>query len=92
MQDEKECFMTGCQSGLDKHHIYHGTANRALSEQYGCWCWLKHELHMKLHDSDKKLDRYLEQECQRKFEDIHGGKVIGRKKFMEVFGKNYLGD
>lgn len=47
---------------------------------------------MKLHDSDKKLDRYLEQECQRKFEDIHGGKVIGRKKFMEIFGKSYLGD
>ena len=83
--DEKECFLTGCQSGLDKHHIYGGVANRKLSERYGCWVWLKHSLHMELHDKDKKVDRYLKRECQKAFEERYS-----REKFMTLFGRNYL--
>lgn len=85
MQDEKECYLTGVQAGLDKHHIYHGTANRKISEQWGCWCWLKHSIHMDLHDRDKELDRFLQKECQKAFEAKYS-----HKKFMELFGKNYL--
>ena len=82
---ERVCFITGVQSGLDKHHIYAGVANRKLSEQYGCWVWLKHSLHMELHDHDKKVDKYLKRECQKAFE-----KKYSREKFMKVFGKSFL--
>lgn len=82
---QKECFLTGCQSGLDLHHIYPGIANRKLSDEWGCWVWLKHSIHMDLHDRDKKLDLWLKQECQRAFE-----KQYNRKTFRAVFGKSYL--
>lgn len=85
MQEEHECYLTGSQCELDLHHVFHGTANRKLSDKWGCWCWLKHSIHMDLHDKDKKLDRKLQQDCQRKFEEIYS-----RKLFMQIFGKNYL--
>ena len=85
--DAKECFITGSQTNLDCHHqhIYHGTGNRKLADKYGCWVWLRHDIHMNLHDRDKELDRYLQQECQKKFEETHT-----RKEFMAIFGKSYL--
>ena len=84
-EGQKECYLTGIQSECDLHHIFHGTANRKLSDQWGCWCWLKHDLHRRLHEKDKALDRRLQQECQIAFE-----KKYSRKMFMEIFGKNYL--
>lgn len=83
--DEKKCFITGSRSNLDRHHIYHGMANRRISEREGCWVWLRHDIHMKLHDNDKELDRYLQQECQKAFEETHT-----RDEFRKLFGKSYL--
>lgn len=83
--DDKQCFLTGTEYNLDKHHIYHGTANRKLAEKYGCWVWLEHSIHMRLHDKDKELDRHLQQECQKAFEETHS-----REEFMKIFGKSYL--
>jgi hypothetical protein len=40
---------------------------------------------MELHDRNKALDLMIEQECQRRFEEIYS-----HEEFMEVFGKNYL--
>ena len=82
--DQKECYLTGCQSGLDRHHIY-GGPNRSISEQWGCWVWLKHDLHMRLHDKDKALDKRLKQDCQNAFEAKYG-----HDQFMKLFLKNYL--
>ena len=84
MQDEKKCFITGATRDLDKHHCFHGP-NRKLAEKWGCWIWLRHDLHMELHDRNKDLDRMIERACQERFEELHG-----HKKFMIVFGKNYL--
>ena len=84
MQDEKVCFITGSQIGLDKHHVYAG-ARRKASEKYGCWVWLRHDLHMELHDRNKELDKMLRRVCQERFEEIYS-----RQEFMEVFGKSYL--
>jgi len=83
--DDKCCFITGSVIYLDKHHIYAGVANRSLSETYGCWCWLRHDVHMSLHDRDKDLDMYLKQECQKAFEKTHT-----REEFRNIFGKSYL--
>ena len=83
MQDTKECYLTGSVRWLDRHHIFHGPRRKA-AEKWGCWVWLDHETHMKLHNGDTALDRRLKAECQERFEELHG-----HEKFIEVFGKNY---
>ena len=85
--NEKICVLTGSRTQLDKHHIYHGLGNRKLAEKYGCWVWLNHNVHMMLHDKEKKLDRYLQEVCQQKFEETHT-----REEFRAIFGKSYLLD
>ena len=84
LQTEKECYVTGSRVNLDCHHIYAGP-RRTASDKWGCWVWLRHELHMGLHDRDKELDRRLKRECQERFEELYG-----HEKFMEIFGKSYL--
>lgn len=87
MQTERECYITHSTSGLHKHHIFYG-GNRKNSEKYGCWVYLRADWH-NLSDYgvhfNTELDKSLKEECQRRFEEIHG-----HKKFMEVFGRNYL--
>ena len=85
MQDEKVCFVSGSTVQLDRHHVYAGMANRKISEKYGCWCWLRHDIHMELHDRNKELDKMLRRVCQEKFEETHT-----RDEFMRIFGKSYL--
>ena len=85
MQTKKECYITGSRIQLDKHHCLHGTANRKIADDYGLWVWLRHDVHMRLHDSDKALDRELEKEAQIAFE-----KKYSREKFIELFGRSYL--
>ncbi|MBQ9251598.1 MAG: hypothetical protein IJ188_03060 [Clostridia bacterium] len=81
----KECYLTGVQTGLHLHHIYAGTANRKLSDRWGCWVWLKASIHADLHDRDKSIDLRLKQDCQRAFEAKYD-----HKTFMRIFGKSYL--
>ena len=82
---EKKCFITGAQFNLDKHHCMHGSANRTIVEKYGLWVWLRHDIHMRLHDIDKKLDNKLEKIAQKAFE-----KKYSHEMWMKLFGKNYL--
>ncbi len=56
-----------------------------MSEKYGCWVWLAHDVHMAAHERQPELLRQLQEECQERFEELYG-----HDKFMEVFGKNYL--
>lgn len=84
MQDEKRCYITGSTTGLDKHHIYHGSRRKA-ADRYGCWVWVRHDIHMELHDRNKELDRMLQRECQQRFEELYS-----HEEFMEIFGKSYL--
>jgi len=84
LQTERECYVTGSQHELDRHHIYAGS-RRKLSDKWGCWVWLRHDVHMDLHQRDPELDRRLKRECQERFEELHGHEM-----FMRIFGKNYL--
>ena len=84
MQDDKYCYITGYTQGLDKHHCFTGIRRKA-AEQYGCWVWLRHDVHMAAHSTQPELLSQLRQECQERFEEIYG-----HDKFMSVFGKNYL--
>lgn len=88
MQDEKICYITGAESGLHKHHIFFGTANRRKSEKYGCWVWLRSDLHVGSNyavHNNAALDYFLKCRCQERFEEL-----FGHEKFMETFHKNYL--
>ena len=84
MQEDRECFISGYRGALDKHHIYAGSCRKA-SEKYGCWVWLRHDIHMELHDRNKTLDKLLRRTCQERFEETYS-----REMFMEIFGKSYL--
>lgn len=85
MQNEEVCYISGSRMQLDKHHCMHGGANRKLAEKYGLWVWLRHDIHMRLHDHDKELDRKLEQDAQKAFENKYS-----REEWMRLFRKNYL--
>lgn len=82
--DDRKCFITGYEGALDKHHVYHGPRRKA-SEKWGCWVWLRHDIHMELHTQNPALDRMLKRVCQERFEEIYS-----HEEFMEVFGKSYL--
>jgi hypothetical protein len=45
MQNGERCFFCGRVTGLERHHVLGGVANRPLSEKYGLWVWLCHEHH-----------------------------------------------
>lgn len=80
----KECYVTGARVNLDRHHCFHGV-RREVADKWGCWVWLRHDVHMRLHQTDPELDKRLKRECQEAFEAEYG-----HEKFMEIFGKSYL--
>ncbi len=84
LQTETECYVTGARHQLECHHIYHGPRRKA-ADKWGCWVWLRHDVHKDLHSRDTELDQRLKRECQEEFENRYG-----HEKFMEVFGKSYL--
>ena len=84
LQEDKVCYVTGYGGDLDKHHVYHGPRRKA-ADKWGCWVWLRHDIHMDLHSRNTELDRRLKRECQEAFESRWG-----HRKFMEIFGKSYL--
>lgn len=91
MQDTKECYVTHSPYRLAKHHCY-GGGRRHISEEWGCWVWLRADFHnladYGVHGKNgHELDLRLKRECQKRFEELHG-----HEKFMEVFKKNYLED
>ena len=79
----------------EEHHIFYGSANRALSEAYGLkvyLCSMHHQyafgnnpdaIHGNPTSSD--TDLMLKRIAQRKFEEDHT-----REDFVKIFGKNYL--
>lgn len=85
MQKEKKCYISGAKYNLDCHHIMTGTANRKIADKWGIWCWLRHDIHMDLHDRNKDLEIQLKKEAQEVFE-----KLYSHEKWMELFRRSYL--
>lgn len=72
-----------------EHHIFFGSANRRLSEEYGLKVYLcaeKHHEHGKesVHENEKNR-RLLEEIAQRAFEEAYP-----KLNFMKIFGKNCI--
>ena len=88
MQQRKECYITGAIHGLQRHEVYFGKDKRQLSLQWGCWVYLRWDWHTSTNYSvhlNPELNKRLKRETQKRFEEVYG-----RKKFAEIFGKNYL--
>ena len=81
--DKMECYLCGQTGILHRHHCLHGSRRKA-ADKYDLTVYLCPECHTRLHDHGEK-DLYLKQLAQAHFEDR-----FGHKRYMEVFGKNYL--
>lgn len=83
------CFVTLSPVELDCHHIYFGNPNRGISDENGFWVYMRHDVHMALHDRREpyaQLDADLKRMCQRRFEELGGT----REEFMALIGRSYL--
>jgi hypothetical protein len=89
MQSERVCYMCGRVNGLTVHHVFAGVANRKISENYGLWVWLCHNCHTGRDGAqyNKEKNLKLKQDAQMAFQ-----KYYGRKVWMQLIRKNYLGD
>ncbi len=91
LQSDKRCYVCGAIRGLHDHHIYAGTAKRAISEKYGFKVYLCAQHHNMSEFGvhfDRSLDLRLKKRCQKEFEKTHS-----RKEFINIIGENYiLGD
>ena len=87
MQTEKRCYLCNRETGLERHHVMSGTANRKLSEKYGLWVWLCHECHTGTDGAqyDRSKNIQLRQDAQFVFENLHGHRM-----WMSTFGRNYI--
>ena len=87
IQEKKECFFCGSPY-VEKHHIYAGYANRKLSEENGCWCWLcvRHHTTSEGVHRNRKMDLVLKKLCQQEFEKRIGDRDV----FRHTFGKSFL--
>ncbi len=83
----ERCFLCGAWGQLEKHHIF-GGPNRKWSEKYGLTvhlCPVCHRDNRRGVHGDAGKMLALHQIGQREFE-----KKYSHKKFVLVFGKNYL--
>ena len=84
LQTEKKCYISGAEYNLDCHHVM-GGPNRKIADKWGLWVWIRHDIHMDLHDRNAELKLQLKQDAQRAFE-----KLYSHEKWIELFRKNYL--
>lgn len=83
IQTEKECFYTHSKINLHKHHIF-PSGLRNASEKWGCWVYLRGDIHMYIHSHEDELIR-LKRIAQTEFE-----KLYGHEEYMKIFKRNYL--
>lgn len=87
LTDKKQCYFCGRVCGLEKHHVFAGTANRRVSERLGLWVYLCHDHHTGKDGAqyDPIKNRQLKMDAQYAFERTHT-----RADWMRAIGKNYL--
>ena len=81
------CFLCGLPY-TETHHIFHGTANRKISDRYGYvvrLCPKHHTGDAGVH-FNRELDLFFMKKAQEHFEKNHGS----RQDFIKVFGKSFM--
>lgn len=74
---------------VEKHHIFFGTAKRAISDKEGCWLWLCPEHHRGNSGVHKNFDksRELQAKCEEAWIKYNNS---SKEEFLKKFGRNYL--
>lgn len=89
--DNRLCAI--CKSPyVELHHIY-PSARRPISDREGAVIWLCHEHHQGrhgVHSGDRRLDRFLKADCQRRWEMREGIDDPEHEAFVALFGRSYL--
>lgn len=89
LQNEKVCFVCKREQELHDHHIFYGTANRKLSQQWGFKVWLcaaHHNMSKEGVHFNPELDQQIKGMAQTYFEKNKGN----RATFIRIFGRSYL--
>jgi hypothetical protein len=90
LQEKKECYKCKTTYDLHSHHIFSGTANRKLSEQYGLKIWLCSRHHNMSNAGihfDRDFELEVKQMAQQKAMEHYGWSV---EDFIRIYGKNWL--
>ena len=85
---EPRCFFCGRMTGLERHHVMAGTANRPLSEKYGLWVWCCDYDHLDPKNGvqyNRAKGDSLKRLAQIAFEAKYS-----HEDWMKVFGRSYL--
>ena len=86
-EDIEHCLICG-HPEVAIHHVFYGTANRKMSDQYALivpLCERHHTGAEGVHRFREK-DLALKQKGQRAFENHYGSREV----FIRTFGRNYL--
>lgn len=96
IQKEKCCFLcgmvipSGFYDGLESHHVFFGTGNRAKSEKLGLKVWLCgetcHRTGKKAVHKNRETDLFIKRHAQAVYEETYGS----RADFIKDFGRSYL--
>lgn len=93
---DKCCFFCGTKSNLHRHHIFNGP-NRQKSDIEGMWAYLcgpHHNLSGQGVHFNKELDLKLKKHAEKIWIEHNVDPYASRdnkiKKFISIFGKNYL--
>lgn len=81
--EQGECYVCGRMCETARHEIY-GGADRQASKALGMWVDVCPHCHSEIHNNLKEYE-WLRVAGQIKFEEQYG-----HKKFIDVFGRNYL--
>lgn len=88
---EDRCAVCGSRVGLEKHHIFYGTANRKLADKDGLTVMLCAGHHRGspngVHGGNTKLDLELKATAQAKWMEYYG---LSEDDFRSRYGKSWL--
>lgn len=86
LQKSRKCLICGLPY-VECHHVYGGTRNRRLSEEYGLKVYLCHKHHNEPPDGvhyNREFRDKLQEWAQKQFDTYYP-----TENFVELFGKNY---
>lgn len=74
-------------TGLERHHVLGGVANRPLSEQFGLWVYLCHDCHT---GPDGAQYNRQKSDALKRLAQIAFEARYSHDEWMEIFKKNYI--
>lgn len=87
--EDGTCYLCGYVGDTARHEILHGP-NRTNSKRYGCWICLCPKCHIEVHREDNGKYLFLKEAAEQLFINTHAAEDDALKKWMAVFGRNYI--